>query len=133
MEDEVRLEAGKLVLFRRSGLWQARIHLGQGRYLWRSLKTANSNDARRAGIRLLYQIEHKLSEGLPVHIRTLNAVIDEYVAHRQRDHDVGMAAAAGRSVIPPLLTGFVRRTHAAIFSFCAGVMPPIPMFGRSLL
>ena len=29
-------------------------------------------------------------------------------------------------VIPPLLTGFVRRTQAAIFSFCAGVMgnPP---------
>ena len=36
-------------------------------------------------------------------------------------------------VIPPFLTGCVRRTYAAIFSFWAGVMPPMPMFGRSLL
>jgi hypothetical protein len=38
-----------------------------------------------------------------------------------------------RRVIPPFLMGCIRRTYAAIFSFCAGVMPPMPMFGRSLL
>jgi hypothetical protein len=36
-------------------------------------------------------------------------------------------------VIPPFLTGCIRRIYAAIFSFCAGVMPPMPMLGRSLL
>ncbi|MDO8883673.1 DUF3489 domain-containing protein [Pseudotabrizicola sp.] len=36
-------------------------------------------------------------------------------------------------VITPFLTGCIRRTYAAIFSFWAGVMPPMPMFGRSLL
>ena len=36
-------------------------------------------------------------------------------------------------VIPPFLTGCIRRTYAAIFSFIAGVMPPMPMLGRSLL
>ena len=36
-------------------------------------------------------------------------------------------------VIPPFLMGCIRRTYAAIFSFWAGVMPPMPMFGRSLL
>ncbi len=36
-------------------------------------------------------------------------------------------------VISPFLTGSMRRIHAAIFSFWAGVMPPMPMFGRSLL
>ena len=36
-------------------------------------------------------------------------------------------------VIPPFLAGCIRRIHAAIFSFWAGVIPPIPMFGRSLL
>ncbi len=36
-------------------------------------------------------------------------------------------------VIPPFLAGRIRRIHAAIFSFWAGVMPPMPMFGRSLL
>ena len=38
-----------------------------------------------------------------------------------------------RLVIPPFLTGCIRRIHAANFSFMAGVMPPMPMFGRSLL
>ena len=37
------------------------------------------------------------------------------------------------TVIPPLLMGVVRRLHAAIFNLCAGVTPPMPMFGRSLL
>ena len=36
-------------------------------------------------------------------------------------------------VIPPFLTGCTCRTYAAIFSFIAGVMPPMPMLGRSLL
>jgi hypothetical protein len=36
-------------------------------------------------------------------------------------------------VISPFLRGCIGRIHAAIFSFMAGVMPPIPMFGRSLL
>ena len=36
-------------------------------------------------------------------------------------------------VISPFLTGSSRRIHAAVFSFIAGVMPPIPMLGRSLL
>jgi hypothetical protein len=36
-------------------------------------------------------------------------------------------------VIPPFLVGFWRRIHAASCSFWAGVMPPMPMFGRSWL
>ena len=36
-------------------------------------------------------------------------------------------------VIPPFLAGHIGRIHAAIFSFCAGVMPPMPILGRSLL
>jgi hypothetical protein len=43
------------------------------------------------------------------------------------------SVASGVGVIPPFLTGCIRRIYAAIFSFCAGVMPPMPMFGRSLL
>jgi len=41
--------------------------------------------------------------------------------------------ALNRKVIFPFLTGCIRRIHAAIFSFMAGVMPPMPMLGRSLL
>ena len=36
-------------------------------------------------------------------------------------------------VILPFLMGLCSRIHAAIFSFCAGVMPPMPILGRSLL
>jgi hypothetical protein len=36
-------------------------------------------------------------------------------------------------VIPPFLMGPSRRIQAAVFSFMAGVMPPIPILGRSLL
>ncbi|PHQ95777.1 MAG: hypothetical protein COB39_12705 [Marinosulfonomonas sp.] len=36
-------------------------------------------------------------------------------------------------VIIPFLTGYRRRTYAAILSFWAGVMLPMPILGRSLL
>ena len=36
-------------------------------------------------------------------------------------------------VIIPFLSGLVPGLHAASFSFMAGVIPPMPMFGRSLL
>jgi pimeloyl-ACP methyl ester carboxylesterase len=39
----------------------------------------------------------------------------------------------GAVVIPPFLAGLCSRIHAAIFNFCAGVMPPMPILGRSLL
>jgi len=34
---------------------------------------------------------------------------------------------------PPILAGRFGRIHAACLSFCVGVIPPVPMFGRSLL
>ena len=37
------------------------------------------------------------------------------------------------AVILPFLVGFWRRIYAASCSFWAGVMPPMPMFGRSWL
>ena len=36
-------------------------------------------------------------------------------------------------VIPPFLTGHFGRIYAAIANFWAGVMPPMPILGRSLL
>ena len=36
-------------------------------------------------------------------------------------------------VIPPFLRGLGRRIYAAIVSFWTGVIPPLPMFGRSWL
>ena len=41
-------------------------------------------------------------------------------------------AMFGARVIFPFLAGCGRRIYAAIFSFMAGVMPPMPMLGRLL-
>ena len=44
-----------------------------------------------------------------------------------------ISARPRTKVIPPFLVGFWRRIYAANCSFWAGVMPPMPMFGRSWL
>ncbi len=97
MTDEVRLEGGKLVLFTRNGIWQARVSAGNSRYVWKSLKTINETDARRSGIKLFYEIGFKIDRGLPVQSRTLNDVLDEYIEYRERDHELGNAAKRGSS------------------------------------
>jgi len=98
MEDKRELIGGKLVIFRRNGLWQARVPLHDGRYLWRSLKTADEATATQAATRLYYQTETKLAEGLPVQTRTIATVIDEFVAARERDNRLGNAAKRGSSI-----------------------------------
>lgn len=95
MDDELRLEAGKLVLFRRNGLWQARIALGNRKYLWKSLKTSNTAEAKRLGLKLFHQTEYKLGEGLPVQTRSFTDVIDEYIAEREADNKLGKEAKRG--------------------------------------
>jgi hypothetical protein len=59
-------EDGRLTIFRRSGVYYARLRTsGLARYLWRSLKTTNEQTAIQLGRRLLFQIEHRIDEGLP--------------------------------------------------------------------
>ena len=48
-------------------------------------------------------------------------------------HAAALGLEVDLQVILPFLTVCIRRIHAAIFSFWAGVIPPMPMFGRSLL
>jgi integrase len=86
------LHDGKLQLFSRNGFWQARVYLGERRYLWRSLKTVDLERAKALGTQLFHETQFKLKSGLPTHQRSVNAVIDEYVAWRQRDHAQGKAA-----------------------------------------
>lgn len=43
------LHDGLLQLFSRNGLWQARVYLGERRYLWRSLKTVDLERAKHLG------------------------------------------------------------------------------------
>lgn len=81
------MEGGKLVLRLRGGRFQARVSLGSGKYIWRSLKTDRLEIAKPAALKLLHEIEFKQDRGLPIFDRTFGDVIDEYVALRQQQHD----------------------------------------------
>ena len=84
------LEDGRLVIFKRSGIFYARIRISApGRYIWRSLKTTNEQAAIQAGRRLLFQLEQRVNQGLPPKSKLFSAVIDDYVRFRQRDNAHG--------------------------------------------
>lgn len=81
------LEDGNVLLFSRNGIYQARIYKGDRRYIYRSLKTRKLDEARKLAIKFFYEIEFRKQEALPLQQKTFNAVIDEYVAMRQRDFE----------------------------------------------
>jgi len=58
--------------------------------------------------------------------------IDELPGHLMAQ-ELALGLRKRQRVIPPFLMGLSRRIHAAVFSFMAGVIPPIAMLGRSLL
>ena len=90
MEGARYLEDGRLTIFKRSGVYYARIRLSaSGRYIWRSLKTTDEQTAIRAGRRLLFQMEQRTDQGLPPKSKLFFAVIDDYVRFRQRDNAHG--------------------------------------------
>ena len=88
------LEDGRLIIFKRSGVFYARIRLSaSGRYIWRSLKTTNEQNAIDLGRRLLFQLEQRADQGLPPKSKIFAAVIDEYIRYRLRDHQHGKTSA----------------------------------------
>lgn len=93
-------QVGKLQLRTRNGIWQARVYLGERRYLWRSLKTSDIARATQLGTKLFYETQFKLQSGLPTHQRSFVTVIDEYVAMREKDHAQGGQACQEASSLP---------------------------------
>jgi integrase len=84
------LEDGRLTIFKRSGVFYARLRISPGKkYLWRSLKTTDEQTAIRAGRKLLYQVEERIDVGLPPKSKLFSVVIDDYVRFRERDHHHG--------------------------------------------
>src|SRR5207248_81366 len=90
MEGARYLEDGKLTVFKRAGIFYARIRVSAVKYIWRSLKTTDEQTAIRLGRRLLFQIEQRTEQGLPPKSKLFAAVIDDDVRHRQRDHAQGL-------------------------------------------
>src|SRR5260370_36713768 len=91
MEGARYFEDGRLVIFRRSSGYYAgiRIRISPVKYLWRSLKTSNEQTAIDLGRRLLFQLEQRADRGFPLRSKLLSAVIDDYIAFRERDHRHG--------------------------------------------
>jgi integrase len=88
------LEDGKLTIFRRSGVYYARLRISPGKqYVWRSLKTSDEQTAIRLGRRLLFQIEQRADQGLPPKSKKFSTVIDDYIRYRERDHAHGKTSA----------------------------------------
>ncbi len=79
----VRLENDRICVFERNGVYQARIRTQANRYIWRSLRTRNLIPAISAARKLFHSIEFRQQSGLPVGSRSVNRVIDEYVALRE--------------------------------------------------
>src|ERR1700704_1633969 len=99
MEGARYLEDGKLTVFRRAGIYYARIRIAPRQYIWRSLKTSNEQTAVDLGRRLLFQLEHRADQGLPPKSKLFAAIIDDYIRYRERDHRHGgtSAGCCGRS------------------------------------
>jgi|SRR6516225_5979559 len=94
MEGARYLEDGKLTIFRRSGIFYARIRSSDSeKYLWRSLRTSNEATAIQLGRRLLFQIEQRAEQGLPTKSKKFSKVIDDYIRFRERDHAHGKTSA----------------------------------------
>jgi len=95
MEGARYFEDGRLVVFRRSSGYYARIRIRSSpvKYTWRSLKTSNEQTAIDLGRRLLFQLERRVEEGLPTKSKLFSAVIDDYIAYRTRDHRHGKTSA----------------------------------------
>ena len=88
-------EGGKLVIFKRGGIFQARIYRGKGSrgYVYKSLATRDLDEARKAATRYFHELEFKAKHGLPLVTYTMSQVINEYVAMREKDHEQAKRSA----------------------------------------
>ena len=87
------LEGGKILLFLRRGIYQVRIYKGDKKYIYKSLKTKNVEEARRSAIKYYYEFEFRKAEDLPIQKITFKQVIKEYVDMRQKDYDRNQTTA----------------------------------------
>jgi integrase len=94
VEEALRLENGKLVIYKRDSVYYARLNTGPNKYQFRSLKTGNQAQATLAAQKLWAEFTVKQELGLPFTIRSFNDVIDEYVALREKQHEQGRTSLA---------------------------------------
>lgn len=92
-----RLDNGNILLFKRNGIYQARVYKGFRRYIYKTLNTRDLAEARRNALRFLHEIEFRRDNQLPLHRKTFKAVIDEYVSLRKQQHERGIVIQTATS------------------------------------
>ena len=94
MRSEITLEGGSLTVCLRGEVYYARVWLRDfQKYVWRSVRTADIETAKSRARKYLYEVETKQEQGLPLQSKTVNAVIDDYVAVLEKDHLRGATKA----------------------------------------
>jgi integrase len=88
------LEGGKVLIYLRNGIFQARIYIGDRRYLSKSLKTSILTEAQTLARKFLYETEYKQQEGLPLNSRTFSDVLNEYLKFREQQYEQSLKSGA---------------------------------------
>lgn len=87
MEELAHIEDGLAVL-KRGGTYHARVRI-DGKYVYRSLKTGDLEQAKKAAQKLLHKFEFSAENGIPISAKKFSDVIDEYVKFRERENEHG--------------------------------------------
>lgn len=88
MSELTHIEDGRAAVFKREGTYHARIRV-DGKYVYRSLKTGDLEQAKKAAQKLVHKFEFSAENGIPISAKKFSDVIDEYVEYRERENEHG--------------------------------------------
>lgn len=66
---------GKVLLFTRNGVFQARLYSGNRHYIYKSLRTRDVNKARDLAMRAHYELEFRKEQKLPLQQKRFSEVL----------------------------------------------------------
>ena len=116
-----QLEEGKVLLFLRNAIFQARIYRGDRRYIYRSLKTSKIEEARKLAIRVLHETEFKREQNLPLQQYSFANVIGEYVKLREKHYDLSTQVTSNASFKDAITIHMLRQIKRVVkfwLEFC---------------
>ena len=93
---EELLKDGKLRLYTRNGIFQARVYIGDRRYLTKSLKTRKLDEARELADNFWHDIRVKREQSLPIKGKRFSEVIAEYLKVRRTQNQRGLKKSPDR-------------------------------------
>lgn len=88
MTDKTRLVDGKIVIYKRGGTYHATYRI-DGKYIRKTLKTGNLQVAMSSAQQAYSLMLAKQELGVPLNNKKISDVIAEYIAFREKDHNLG--------------------------------------------